>query len=80
MITWVLTWVMNFRPLTLPSCIDRFARSPILAFEHNYNWQRAIRVTKSVLSMVTVPIVSAILGQAVVVYIQRQERSSALLV
>jgi len=77
-IPWVLICVAVYRPINLPSYQNQAGWYSPAQIDANYNWQRAIRVANSVLSLITVPVTSAILAQSAVIYSQRRKDSTQL--
>lgn len=71
-VPWALTCVMSKRPLGASSYhIQRgFIDKEMRRIE---NWTRAINVLNSISSLVTIPILSALVAQAAVVYSERHE-------
>ena len=69
-VPWILTIVLNYRPLGLASYIneDAFAQS----YFNNQDAVRAIQVLNSVVSLMTVPVLSLMLAYGAVAYTQRR--------
>ena len=77
-VPWILTCVLDIRPITKSSYIDQIGRySPEDMYDVKH-WLTAVRVMNSIASLTTVPIVSALLVQAAVVYTQRHRPGQTL--
>lgn len=72
-IPWVFTCVMAIRPLGLPSYYNQKGEyGPDMYLVIQF-WMGCIRVLNSIASILTIPIVSALLAQGAVVYAQRKK-------
>ena len=77
-IPWALLCVLTYRPLQLPSYVNQKGIYHPADFEGNENWQVAIRFANTVTAIITLPLVSAILSQASVIYTQRRKISQKM--
>ena len=78
LLPWIFTCILNFRPISTKTYISHEGLNTPAQFRANDNWQKAIRVFNSILSLVTIPVISAILAQAAVAYTQKQKSSKRL--
>ena len=74
-VPWVLTCILNFRPISLPSYIDHAGHYPPPAFENDVRWLDAVRVMNTAAAVLTIPITSLLIARAAVVFLQRRGRS-----
>ncbi|KAF2676219.1 hypothetical protein K458DRAFT_437493 [Lentithecium fluviatile CBS 122367] len=77
LIPWAITCVLSVRPLNAPSYFNQegFTLTEISQIRY---WMTAVDVLNSIASTVTIPILSALLAQAAVVYTQRRDARQAL--
>lgn len=75
-IPWALTCVLAYHPLDLPSYIQTdFTESKLATQRRIVN---ALAVLNSLVSVVTIPLVSALVAQAAVVYTQRRRKNQTI--
>ena len=77
-IPWVLTCVIAVRPLNFPTYYDQMGRLGSIQVLAILWWYGFIRVLNSIASLITVPIISALLAQGAVVYCQRRRVKQTL--
>lgn len=76
-VPWALTCVLDKRPVFAPSYVNQhgFSIEDVRKMRH---WKTAIDVLNSIVSIVTIPVLSALLAQAAVVYTQRRKPDQVL--
>ena len=77
-IPWVLTCILNYRPLSVSTYVGQVGQYTPADFTLNKRWQTAIRVFNTISAVLTIPVTSLILGQAAVIYSHRRSNSSNL--
>jgi hypothetical protein len=70
-IPWVLTCVIDIRPINYPSYINQTGSYTPEGLARTTNVSSAIRILNSINSLITVPLVSSLLAHATIVYTQR---------
>ncbi|KAL2203818.1 hypothetical protein CC79DRAFT_1388536, partial [Sarocladium strictum] len=74
-VPWVLTCVLMFRPISLPTYINQRGEYSMTDMQKVSDWMTAIDVLSRVAATVGLPVVSALIAQAVVVYSQVKKAS-----
>lgn len=76
-IPWVLTCVLARRPINAPSYIKQqgFSATEV---KNLRNWKTAVDVLNSIVALITIPLLSALLAQAAVVFCQRRHAGQFL--
>jgi hypothetical protein len=74
-VPWVLTCVLMFRPISLPAYINQRGEYSMTDMQKVSDWMTAIDVLSRVAATVGLPVVSALIAQAVVVYSQVKKAS-----
>lgn len=77
-VPWVLTCIMAIRPPSLPSYYNQKGEYGANLYLVMLFWMGFIRVLNSIASLLTVPVVSALLAQGAVVFSQRRKVKQAL--
>lgn len=77
-IPWILTCVLAVRPLDAPSYVNQGEGLSGKTLLSIYSSISAIRVLNSIAGLATIPVVSALLAQAAVVYCQRRKHNQSL--
>jgi hypothetical protein len=77
LVPWILTCVIAVHPLHASTYFDQEG-IPLKDVERMRNWATAINVLMSIASLITIPIISALLAQAAVVFTQRRSSEQAL--
>ena len=77
-VPWVLTCVMAIRPLSLPSYYNQKGEYGADLFWVMFLWLAFVRVLNAIASLLTFPVISALLAQGAVVYSQRRKAKQAL--
>lgn len=82
-VPWVLTCVLMFRPIFLPAYINQWGEYSMADMHTMENWRMAVDILNRIAATLGLPVVSALMAQAVVVYSQLrkagdQKRLSAL--
>jgi hypothetical protein len=77
-IPWVLTCILNYRPLPVSTYIGQVGQYTPADFKLNQQWQTAIRVFNTISAVLTIPVTSLILAQAAVIYSHRRSYPSNL--
>ncbi|TAQ87222.1 hypothetical protein B7494_g4454 [Chlorociboria aeruginascens] len=77
-VPWVLTCIMAIRPLSLPSYYNQRGDYGSNLYLVMLFWLGFVRVLNSIASLITVPVVSALLAQGAVVFSQRRKKKQAL--
>lgn len=72
-VPWILTCLMNFRPVSGPGYFDHSGRLTPKAFEINQDVQVAVDFMFTLAALLTIPTTSNVLAQAVVVWLQRND-------
>lgn len=76
-LTWVLTCITSYRPLSASSYSNKYGlrRADIAKIR---NWQIALDVPNSVATLITIPVLSALLAQAAIIFSQRRHANQFL--
>lgn len=77
-IPWVLTCIIDVRPINHPSYINQTGFYTLEDLTRTTDVASAIRILNSINSLITVPLVSSLLAHAVIVYTQRRRVTQAL--
>ena len=77
-VPWVLTCILAIRPPSLPSYYNQMGQYGSNLWLVILFWMELIRILNSIASLITVPILSALLAQGAVVYTQRRKLKQAL--
>ena len=76
-VPWVLTCVLVYHPVDLPAYYDQ-SGLPVNSLRFHRRLTNALAVLYAITGLVTVPIISAILSQAAVVYTQRRRMTQSI--
>ena len=77
-VPWTLTCILAVRPLNLPSYDNQMGAYGANNFLWLYFWWSFVKVVNSIASLMTLPVISALLAQGAVVYSQRRKLKQAL--
>ena len=76
-VPWVLTCVLVYHPVDLPAYYDQ-SGLPVNSLRFHRRLTNALAVLYAITGLVTVPIISAILSQAAVVYTQKRRMTQSI--
>lgn len=77
-VSWILTCVMMYRPIMLPSYISQKGAYSMAQIRQHENWVAAVDVLNRIATVLGVPVVSAVLAQGAVVYAQKRKENQSL--
>ena len=69
--TWIITCVLCYRPVTIPTYYDPDSDYTRAQYDNNDLWRRGAKVASALIGSVTIPVTSAICAKAAVVYCQK---------
>lgn len=77
-VPWVLTRILVNRPLGLPSYYNQKGEYGTNIYQRMLFWMRFVNVLDAIASILTVPVISALLAHGAVVYSQRRKAQQAM--
>ena len=71
-LSWSITCVLSYQPIGVPTYFDQSGNYSHSHYETTDNWRKAASVGQSIVSVISIPVTSAICAKAAAVYCQRR--------
>ncbi len=75
-VTWTLTCVLSYKPISFATYYDETGRFSDEQYKENDRWRKFAKVMPSLLGAISIPVTSAICAKAAAVYSLRHSRTS----
>jgi len=70
-LSWTITCVLTYQPIGVPTYFDQSGNYSRSQYETTDNWRKAAGVGQSIVSVISIPVTSAICAKVAAVYCQR---------
>ncbi|KAK5069198.1 hypothetical protein LTR64_008648 [Lithohypha guttulata] len=80
---WIITCILSFRPIVAPTYTADTTRASLYSsmaglYQRNQRWLQATRVIQSIVSVLSIPLTSAVCAEAAVAFTQRSSSRTSL--